>query len=142
MTAVESRLRLEPTALDVRRVGDWLRSATGHLDEQRAEALLSRAELAVHEACMNVIDHANLPDGAVIDLRLALEPDRLTVWVMDPGDEFDMSGVAAPPEGTLQERGYGVKIIRALVSELTYRRTAEGNELTLRIDEGDDDGRR
>lgn len=136
----ESRLVLEPNALDVRRIGGWLRSATEQLEEHKAAALLARAELAVHEACMNVIDHAHLPDGAVIDLRLALEPDRLTVWVVDSGEEFDMDSVPSPPVGALQERGYGLKIIRALVSTLTYRRTADGNELELRIDQEDDHG--
>ncbi|OLF07066.1 hypothetical protein BU204_35925 [Actinophytocola xanthii] len=111
-----------------------------HIDAETAGALLSRMELAVHEVCMNVVEHAQLPPGSTIELSLVLSSDGLTVWVRDPGEEFDLAAVPSPPERVLQERGYGIKIARALVSELTYRRTGSGNELALRIDLGNDHG--
>ena len=52
----------------------------------------------------------------------------------DAGEEFHLSEVATPPTDTMQERGYGVKIIRSLVSDLTYRRSGSRNELEMRID--------
>ncbi|SKA94519.1 Anti-sigma regulatory factor (Ser/Thr protein kinase) [Agreia bicolorata] len=137
MTVVaESSLQLQPTALAMREIGGWLRSAIDHLDDTTAAALFPRAELAVHEACMNVIEHGQLPAGAVVDVNLVLDSTELTVWVRDSGTEFDLAAVTSPAPNTLQERGYGIKIIRSLVSELSYRRIGEQNELTLRIDFG------
>lgn len=135
MTGVTSAtLDLEPTALSVRAIGPWLRDALAGLDPATADALMSRMELAVHEICMNVVDHAELPAGDTIELSLALGPHDLTVRVRDGGAGFDVAAVPEPAGHELQERGYGLKIARALVDDLTYRRTATGNELTLRID--------
>ncbi len=131
---VHTSLRLEPSALAVRQVGPWLRSSLTSLGTELADAVMMKAELAVHEACMNVVDHANLPSGSTIDVHLELTPERLVVRVCDPGDEFDLAAVPEPAPMTLQERGYGVKIIRSLVSELTYRRLGSVNELRLHID--------
>ncbi len=131
---VQSSLRLEPSALAVRQVGPWLSSSLASLGSDVADAVMMRAELAVHEACMNVVDHANLPSGSTIDVYLELTPERLIVRVCDPGDEFDLGAVPEPAPMTLQERGYGVKIIRSLVTELTYRRLDSVNELQLQID--------
>lgn len=142
MTVIaESRLEIQPHALAVREIGGWLREALDHLDGAVTTALFGRAELAVHEACMNVIDHANLPDDAVIDLTLLLTDTELTVWVRDRGDEFDLDAVTSPAPRTLQERGYGLKIIRSLVTQLGYRRVGSQNELTLRLDFGGTDER-
>jgi serine/threonine-protein kinase RsbW len=130
----DSRLLLEPTALAVRAIGDWLRDATAELDRATADALLMRAELATHEACMNVVDHAGLPDGSTIELLAALNDDRLTVTVRDAGQPFDLAHVSVPDPQVLQERGYGVKIIRSLVNNLAYRRVGLTNELVLQFD--------
>lgn len=136
MTGITSaRLDLEPTARSTRAIGPWLRQSLAGLDPDTADALMSRMELAVHEACMNVIDHADLPAGGTIELSLALSPHELTVRVRDGGGAgFDLAAVPDPATHDLQERGYGLKIVRALVDDLNYRRTAAGNELTLRID--------
>ncbi len=136
---VESRLQIEPTALAVRAIGGWLHDAAAHVDPAAAAALLSRAELAVHEACMNVIDHAELPSGSSLTLDLELTYGALTVRVSDPGDPFDLDAVPVPDPQALEPRGYGVKIIRGLVSELSYRRVGSTNELTLRFDIGTDE---
>jgi anti-sigma regulatory factor (Ser/Thr protein kinase) len=133
-------LNLAPDALSVREVGPWLRAALRKLDPDTAGALLSRMELAVHEVCMNVVNHARLPAGSEIELSLALDAGGLTVCVRDPGEEFNLAEVPNPPERVLQEHGYGIKIVRALVTELSYRHTGTGNELALRIDLGENRG--
>lgn len=127
-------LDLVPTALSLRAIGPWLRDCTRDLDPAAAQPVLSRMELAVHESCMNVVDHAELTDGDTIELCLALGPRDLTVRVRDPGTAFDPGTVPEPARGHLQERGFGVGIVRALVDELTYRRSGSHNELVLRID--------
>ncbi|WP_420123608.1 ATP-binding protein [Nakamurella sp.] len=131
---ITAALAIEPTARSTRAIGPWLRDALAGLDPAAADALMSRMELAVHEVCMNVVDHADLPAGGRIELSLALGPRDLTVWVRDGGPGFDLAAVPDPAGHELQERGYGLKIVRALVDDLTYRHTAAGNELALRID--------
>lgn len=130
----ESRLLIEPTALAVRAVGDWLRDAAVELESATASALVTRAELATHEACMNVVDHAGLAEGSTIELLASLSDDRLTVVVRDDGQPFDLEHASVPEPQALQERGYGVKIIRSLVNDLTYRRIGSTNELVLQFD--------
>lgn len=127
-------LGLVPTELALRAIGPWLQQSVGGLDPTTARAVLPRMELAVHETCMNVVHHAALADGEQIELALTLDPDHLTVYVRDPGAAFDQAGVPEPAGGELRERGYGVKIARSLVDELTYRRQGSRNELALRID--------
>ena len=139
---VRSRLELEPTALATREIGGWLRASLAQLELPAAAAVLPRAELAVHEACMNVIEHGGLPDGSTIELTLDLTPDRLLVRVVDHGDAFDPSTAAALPAEPLRERGYGLTIIRSLATEVSYRRVGEVNELELRIEIGGDDAQR
>ncbi len=130
----ESELQIEANALAVRAVGEWLTACLAVLQPQTGSALFARAELAVHEACMNVIDHANLPGGSTLALALALTDENLTVRVSDSGEPFDLAAVPIPDPHVLQPRGYGVKIIRALVSDLSYRRLESSNELSLRFD--------
>ncbi len=127
-------LGLAPTEVALRAIGPWLARSVGGLDPATARSLLPRMELAVHETCMNVVHHAALSDGEQIELVLTLDPDHLTVYVRDSGAAFDQAGVPEPAGGQLRERGYGVKIARSLVDELTYRRQGSRNELALRID--------
>ena len=139
MTVItHSHLRLEASALALRGLGGWLRDAIEQLpDEQVAATLLPRAELALHEACMNVVDHAQLPAGEGIEVELVLSADRLVLTVRDRGKEFHPSEVPEPQRAVLQERGYGVKIIRSLVSDLSLRRVESTNVLELTINLGE-----
>ncbi len=139
---VRSRLALEPTALATRRIGGWLAASLAHLDPATASALAARAELAVHEACMNVIEHGELPAGSTIDLALEATPGELVVRLVDRGAPFDPSGVAALPADPERERGYGLTIIRSLTTAVAYRRVGEKNELELRMEIGGDDAQR
>lgn len=143
MTEVRhAELELEPTVLATRRIGAWLSGALDHLDPRTLAVLFPRAELAIHEACMNVVEHGDLPDGAKIALSLTATTHRLEVRVTDPGAAFDPASAAVGGGHPLQERGYGIKIIRSVADELEYRRIGERNELTLRIEIGGDDEQR
>jgi anti-sigma regulatory factor (Ser/Thr protein kinase) len=129
-----SSLTIAPTALAVRDVGGWLRESIAVIDADSGAALFSRAELAVHEACMNVIDHGDCPQGSSIQLDLELEERYLSVMVTDRGRPFDFDRVPLPDPQVPQPRGYGVKIMKSLASEITYQRAGSTNELVLRFD--------
>lgn len=129
-------LVLTPTALAMRDIGPWLHESTRELEPRATPTLVSRMELAVHETCMNVVDHAELADGDRIELALLVGPTAVGVRVRDPGTAFDPGTAEEPAAGQLQERGYGVKIVRSLVDQLDYRRVDGRNELLLRFDLG------
>ncbi len=137
---VRSRLELAPTALATREIGGWLAESLSVLPERTASAVLSRAELAVHEACMNIIEHGRLPDGGIIELRLELSPGQLLVRLLDRGVAFDPVQAPVPATDPLRERGYGLIIIRSL-AEVSYRRVETVNELELRMEIGEEDAR-
>lgn len=129
-----SSLTIAPTALAVREVGTWLKDSIILVDNESIASLLSRAELAVHEACMNVVDHADVPAGSSISLTLELQSRHLSVTLTDQGQPFDLDAVPLPDPLALKARGYGVKIMRSLASEVRYKRTGQTNELVLRFD--------
>lgn len=138
---VRSTLELAPSALAARDIGGWLTASLAHLDPGTAAALFPRAELAVHEACMNVIDHGGVPEGTGIALSLELSPTELVVRLTDRGEAFDPSAAESSTE-PMRERGYGLTIIRALVTEVRYRRSDGANHLELRMEIGNDDDAR
>ncbi|MFJ4037526.1 ATP-binding protein [Microbacterium sp. NPDC090007] len=123
-----------------RQIGGWLAASFSELTPAVASSVLPRAELAVHEACMNVIEHAGLPADATIELSLELSPAQLTVRLVDPGEAFDPARAAVLTADPLRERGYGLTIIRSLAA-MSYRRVGTTNELELRMEIGGEDAR-
>jgi sigma-B regulation protein RsbU (phosphoserine phosphatase) len=93
-------------------------------------------ELAVEEAVTNVIKYAYpLGGGRVTVSGLEVEPDALSVEIMDQGPPFNPLEVAAPDlTAGLEERpvgGLGLTLLRRLMDEVRYRREANQNVLTL-----------
>jgi serine/threonine-protein kinase RsbW len=94
-------------------------------------------QLAVDEACSNVIEHAyeGIPDGD-IEITCDVQPDQITIVIHDHGREFDMSKVRKPNlSRELSERevgGLGVYLIRKLMDEVRFESSCKtGNYLTL-----------
>ena len=106
------------------------------------EAKISRLELAVEEALVNVFNHAydeqTRADGAVF-CEVATQTDGLTVEIVDQGPPFDP--LARPDPDTAleidqrQPGGLGILLIKTLVDEARYRREDGRNVLTLHIDQ-------
>jgi serine phosphatase RsbU (regulator of sigma subunit)/anti-sigma regulatory factor (Ser/Thr protein kinase) len=130
-TSAARFLQLPATALGVRDLGPWLAEAFRSTND---DDLLRRLELAAHEVCMNVVVHAELSPGSVIDVGLVIGQDMVRLTIRDEGPEVDLSKVADPVPGVPQQNGYGLLIVRRLVSELSYRRINTGNLWELRID--------
>ncbi|MEL7636993.1 MAG: SpoIIE family protein phosphatase [Anaerolineaceae bacterium] len=94
-------------------------------------------DLAVDEACSNIIDHAykGMPEG---DIRLFLSHDEvaLTILIQDDGSGFELDTVPLPdltgPLEERRERGLGVFLIQELMDEVIHEpNTGNGNQLTL-----------
>ncbi len=94
-------------------------------------------DLAVDEACSNVIDHAYKDiDQGEIRISLDLTETGLRITIQDDGAPFDPDCVAEPdltsPLETRCERGLGVYLIREVMDEAAYDFSTPGvNQLTL-----------
>ena len=102
-----------------------------------AEAQVSRLELAVEEALVNVSHHAyaDRAQPGPVYCRIAVQPEGLLIEIADEGPPFDPL-VRTDPDTTLeleerQPGGLGVFLIKTLVSEVRYRREEGRNVLTL-----------
>ncbi|MBX7212543.1 MAG: ATP-binding protein [Thermoflexales bacterium] len=104
-----------------------------------------RLELAVDEACANIIDHAYAGRAGEIEMEIVLLVDQaLVVTLIDEGLPFALPERAAPvrPRDAADAPigGQGLHIIRASVSEARWEPgvvLADGrrvNRLTLRRD--------
>jgi serine/threonine-protein kinase RsbW len=75
-------------------------------------------ELALTEACTNVLDHA--ADGDEYEVSAGIDGDQCVIEVVDRGGGFDgsLSGLAeAEPTA---EDGRGIQLMRALVDRVTF----------------------
>ncbi len=94
-------------------------------------------DLAVDEACSNVIDHAYAGyDQGEIRILLDLNDTGLRITIQDYGSPFDPDCVAEPdltsPLETRCERGLGIYLIREIMDEASWDFSTPGvNQLTL-----------
>jgi len=82
-------------------------------------------ELALTEACANVVRHATGADG--IEVRLDVAEDRCAIDVADNGAGFDADAVADPQPGS--ERGRGLFLIKALSDNVRMQSTPRRGSL-------------
>jgi len=103
------------------------------LDNSAVQAV----QLAVDEACANIIEHAYANSGiGDIECTCCIEADRLTITLVDHGVPFDLDSVPRPClAGKLEERperGLGVYIMCQLMDEVRHEFSPQGgNILTL-----------
>lgn len=96
-------------------------------------------ELVLAEVLNNIVEHAlaGQPDGR-IDIDIAAAPSGLTCCIRDNGRAMP-GGVLPSGElpdicvdlADMPEGGFGWHLIRSLTSDLTYRRSADGNALSF-----------
>jgi serine/threonine-protein kinase RsbW len=97
----------------VRRLAAQALRAFGVLDED-----VDDVQLAITEACANVIDHAGATH--TYDVKIELSADRCAITVVDQGGGFDVDRVPARPDDDA-EMGRGVALMRALVDNVAFR---------------------
>lgn len=93
-------------------------------------------QMAVDEACTNVIEHAygeNNPGN--IEVTCVVEPGRCTIRLVDQGIPFDPTSVPSPQPtadlDTIRPGGIGLHLMRQLMDEVRFEFTGEGNTLTM-----------
>jgi serine/threonine-protein kinase RsbW len=98
-----------------------------------ANGLAYNIELAVHEVCANIIDHAynGRPGRIKIVFTMVSNPQQLVVELFDNGRSFEYASISMPSPDEPQVRGYGLFLIQALMDEVEYCPKADGNTWRL-----------
>lgn len=117
------------------KIGDFIRQAAAEagLDESGTYAV----QLAVDEACSNIIEHAYGGESKG-DIRCTykITNNSLKIILRDHGRPFDPDSIPDPNFGApieqLKPRGAGIFLMRKLMDEVSFEFDSElGNVLTM-----------
>lgn len=105
-------------------------------DAGLSEHAAFHVQMAVDEACTNIIEHAyEGEDRGEISVLCRIEPGQLTIVLRDQGRQFDPTTVPPPKLGMLLEEtevgGLGLYFMRQVMDEVRFRFGAAGNELMM-----------
>lgn len=101
------------------------------------EEEINKLELAVDEACANVIEHAYGHDITKdVSVRATFDDEKLKISVIDEGRGFDPTGINQKSlDQLVHERrsgGLGIRIIKTLMDEVSYEiEPGQKNELHM-----------
>jgi serine/threonine-protein kinase RsbW len=117
------------------KVGEFVRKAaiSAGLNDKAVYAV----QLAVDEACSNIIDHAYGGEGkGEMICSVITSKDGLTVILRDRGKPFNPQNISAPeinvPLERLKPRGVGIYLMRKMMDEVYYEYSPNGgNILTM-----------
>lgn len=86
------------------------------------EIFIHNVVLAVHETCVNIIEHAYISMAGRIHIVFTLfgDPDRFVVDIYDTGRKFTLTEIQQPNLGELQVNGYGLFLINSLMDKVIY----------------------
>jgi serine/threonine-protein kinase RsbW len=93
------------------------------------ETLISDLAIAATEMVNNAIIHGNKKDAAKnVTIAMAFTSNEVEIRVEDQGNGFNPNSVPDPlaEENLLREVGRGIFIVRSLMDDMSYERTAEG----------------
>lgn len=90
-------------------------------------------ELAVHEVCNNIIEHAYGHENGQIVALLSYEraTNCVNINLYDTGEAFDEAAISRPDMSIPQTGGYGLFLVHQLLDEVTYSRNETGNHWLL-----------
>lgn len=83
-----------------------------------AEDCLTDIELALTEACTNVLDHAAMGDE--YEVGAGLDDSHCVIEVVDAGRGFDADQLGHADADPSAEEGRGIQLIRALVDKVHF----------------------
>ena len=82
------------------------------------ETVVADIELALTEACTNVLDHANDTDD--YEVSAGIDGTICIIEVIDRGTGFDGDSEGRDPADPEAEDGRGIALMRSLVDEVTF----------------------
>lgn len=90
---------------------------------------INQMKTALIESCINASEHSMSPDRR-IQIGFAVDHGRFTISVANRGVRLgDKAEPSAKPSGA--RRGWGMKLIRDLMDEVTLEKTDDGTTLTM-----------
>jgi serine/threonine-protein kinase RsbW len=106
------------------------------LEAGLGEAESGRCQLAVDEACTNIIEHGyGGEDRGTIDLVCQVRPEELVITLHDHAQPFDPSDVPPPklnaPLDELKVGGLGIYFMRQVMDAVEFSYEDGGNKLVL-----------
>ena len=98
---------------------------------------VAKLELAVDEACANVIEHAYGPEVTKeVSVKATLDEDHVQIDVVDTGKGFDPTGISQKNlDQLVAERksgGLGMRLMKTLMDEVHYE-VIPGHKNELRM---------
>lgn len=88
-------------------------------------------QLAVNEACANVVEHAYADTKGSLTLRIFCEQNLFVAELQEYGRSFNPDSIPNPDLDILNEGGLGLFLIRELMDTFTY--TSRGNTNIWRL---------
>ena len=106
------------------------------LDAGLDDTSICRCQLAVDEACTNIIEHAYEGEGrGNIELWCEAEPGELTITIEDQGKPFEPNSVPEPQLNTnlddMQVGGLGLYFMRQVMDAVEFSYEDGCNKLVL-----------
>jgi serine/threonine-protein kinase RsbW len=97
------------------------------------DALIYNIELAVHEACANIVEHAYAGLSGQIEVVFTLveEPRQFVVDLGDNGRSFELDSVSAPDLDQPHTSGYGLFLVHQLMDQVEYHPNPGSNRWRL-----------
>ncbi len=97
---------------------------------------VNKIELAIDEACTNVIEHAYQCDESCnIDIAIKIDFKKFTIIVTDRGKSFTMQDVELPDMKSylaeLRVGGLGIYLMKQLMDEVKYQSRSGVNEVQM-----------
>ncbi len=135
------RREIDDSLSAVRPAAEWVDAVT--IAAGLADDVRNDLQVCLEEALANLIMHGKTRSSAK-DMVVEIEasPDAATLTISDRCTPFDVTeNASASTGGQPRVGGYGLKLMRALASELTYRSECDRNELrmTFRAPDATDD---
>lgn len=100
------------------------------------EDAIFHCQMAVDEACTNVIEHAYGEENAdSFEITCFVEAGRCTIQVVDHGKPFEPDKVPSPRVSEkldeIKPGGIGLHLMKQLMDEVRFEFLAEGNKLVM-----------
>ncbi len=118
------------------KIGEFVAEAAkqAELDDKS----IYQVQLAVDEACSNIIDHAYGGENrGDIECSVLVSDEGLTVILRDSGKPFYPEDVPKPrldaPLEQLKSRGVGFYLMQKMMDEISYERTSESSNVLVMV---------
>ncbi len=133
MTSLKRELTVPGASADLSRITDFVEEASEQAHV--ASAVCFDLQLAVEEACCNVIEHAYGGGGGAFTVTFETQGRDVVITLRDRGQPFDPIAVAAPDlDKPLQERpigGLGMFLMYRLMDDVRFTFDDDGNTLVM-----------